>query len=277
MSETIKKEERVRLIASDKKYQTAPVFIAPIYTESTMSFDVNGKVYKGKKVSEGDEAVVVADGTPIRMSDVDSYKFSHLQEFVSGSPVDDFFVELLRGSGMVAKNKQSVNPDYHRFYFENHEDEAIATISKAELTFDALSRVKGLSIEEMEDYCRLLGENVLRLTKKQIEAKLMNVAYNKPKDLLDLFDDKNRKQKMFLRKLIEKGIVRITNGKYTYGTDLIGANEDFAIQYLKDPNNNSMVSQWNQMIKRGSNSEVEATETTTPVVKSETTNKKGDK
>jgi hypothetical protein len=260
MSETIKKDTRVRLVASNKDYQTAPVFIAPKFTESTMEFDVNGVIYKGKKVTEGDEAIVVADGTPIRMSDVDSYKFNHLQEFVIGQPIDDFFIELLRGSGMVAKNKQSINPDYNRFYFENHEDEAIATISKAEMTFDALTRVKGLSIDEMEDYCRLLGENVARLTKKQVEAKLMKIAYDKPKDLIDLFEDKNRKQKMFLRRCIERGVIKLSNGKYMYGTDLIGANEDFAIQYLKDPNNNAIVTQWNSMLKRGS---AESAETVT--------------
>jgi len=266
------KETRVRLVAANKDYQTAPVFLAPKFTEGSMEFDINGKKYKGKKITEGDEAIVIVEGMALRVSDVDSYKFSHLQEFVLGDEADELLLEIARGSGLVAKNKQSINPIFHRFYFEDREDDAKDTISKAELTFDAISRVKGLSAEEMEDYCRLLGENVTRLTKVQIEGKLMKIAYDKPKDLIDVFEDKNRKQKMFLRKLVERGTLRLSNGKYMYGTELVGANEDFAIQYLKDPNNNAMVTQWNQMMKRNTAS-AEVSEITEE--KKVTTEKKG--
>ena len=74
--------EKVRIIAIDKKYQTAPVFAAPLYDEVGKTFTVDGKVYQGKKQDSNDEnSPVVAEGTPIRMTDNDSYRYIHLQNF----------------------------------------------------------------------------------------------------------------------------------------------------------------------------------------------------
>lgn len=241
--------DKVRIVAADKKYQIAPVFACPTYDEVGKTFSVNGTVYQGKKTDPNEEnSTVLAEKTPIRLTDHDSFRFVHLQEFNMESETDKFLLEILRGSGWLAKNKSAVNPIEHRFYLEDKEEEAKMAISKADLVYEAMSKIKAMTMDEMMDYSRLLGKNPKSLTKTQVEASLIEEAQKSPKVIINLTTDKNTAPKIFLRKLVDAKIVTIRNGQYYNGQEMIGINEDYAIQYLKDDVNNKVVTQWNQMI-----------------------------
>ena len=38
------------------------------------------------------------------------------------------------------------------------------------------------------------------------------------------------------------------------GNELVGANEDFAIEFMRDSSNNQLLTQWSKMLKNGNDS-----------------------
>lgn len=248
----------VRLIGTDQKYHTAPVFLAPRYDEVSRTFTINGKQYKGKEVTENNEKVTIAEGTPIRVTDVDSFRFAHLQSFDMSNEQHRFLLELALGDGMVAASKKEVNNGVHRYYIEDKEREAVDKIGKTQLVFQAMEKIRAMSLEEMQDYGRLFGIHTKDQSRSQLEAALYDLSMESPNKILSVSEDRNSKHKIFLRKAIQHGIVRVVNGKYMNGTELVGANEDYAIEFLRDPQNSALVTQWNKMMK-GEKANVEKT------------------
>ena len=165
------------------------------------------------------------------------------------SDVDRFLLSLAKDSEYVAESKSKVNPTQHRYYIENKEEEAEVLISKSELIFDAMGKIKAMSLDEMIDFARLVEVYTKGLSKKQVEAGLLKVATDTPKKVIDTFNDANRKVRTFLKKLVASQVIKVLNGKYTYGNELIGINEDYAIEFLKDTANNALITQWNSMLK----------------------------
>lgn len=240
----------VRLIGISDKYHVAPAYITPKFDEITREFIVGGKRYKGKTHSTEDNAPIIAEGTPVRVSDVDSYRIAHLQNFDPSNEVEMFLLQIAKDSGFVAENKAAINPAVHRYYIENKEEEAMVVVSKADRTYEAMGKIKSMSLEEMIDFGRLVGIYTKNMSKTLAESALVKMAQDKPDFILSSYNDKNKKVRTFLKKLVSAHIIRIQNGKYVYGNDLIGVNEDFTIEYLKDTTNNALISQWNSMLNK---------------------------
>ncbi|MEO7397227.1 MAG: hypothetical protein ABIW84_01550 [Ilumatobacteraceae bacterium] len=242
----------VRLIGISNKFHTAPVFVCPKFDSVMGTFTVGDKVYKGKRVSdEGVEPVIYsAIDTPINVTNVDSFRLQHLQMFDPSNPSEMFILEMAKGSGFVAASKKDANPGSdHRYYIENKEDEAIQTISKASKIRKALDHISTLSAEKMEDVCRLIGLHVKGMSKTQSQAALEQRAMDKPDDILDVFTDKDKEVKIFLKKLVDKNVITISDRKYYHGKELLGIGEDYAVEFLKDSNNRELVGQLNKLLK----------------------------
>ena len=240
-----------RLVAIDKRYHEAPVFIAPKEDPSTRQVID----YKSRLTPELQERVTITlepkrdrDDNVIDELTVRAY---HLQVFDLDNPNDALLFEVIKDDPMVAHDKNGINPDRHRFYIEDKEKEATATISKSKLKGKAFATIASLSMEEMMNYSRILGKYTTNLSGTQIESVLYEIAEEKPQQILDVSNDKDLKHKIFLKKLLENHVIYLDNGKYMNGKDLIGINEDYAIQWLKDPLNSSIVTQWHKMMKSG--------------------------
>lgn len=244
----------VRLIGTDQKYHTSPVYITPKFEEVTKTFIINGKSYKGRNIEENGQKLVISESTPVRLSDFESFRFAHLQSFNMESEEQRFLLEIALSDEMVAPNKEAVNPGIHRYYVEDKEKEASSKVSKNQRIFAAMEKLRNMSLEEMQDYGRLLQIYTKDMSRTQLEASLYDLAMNKPNDILDVSEDRNAKHKIFLRKLIQAGILRIVNGKYMNGNELVGANEDFAIEFMRDSSNNQLLTQWSKMLKNGNDS-----------------------
>jgi DNA primase catalytic subunit len=150
---------------------------------------------------------------------------------------------------VVASSKDKIKPGIHRFYIEDKEAEAKADITKVELEYEAMTKVKSLSMEEMVDFGRICGLRVKDLSKSVIEAELLRKAQKEPNLVLSLYKDPQRKHKVFLRKLIDKDIVKIENGMYKYGDEILGSNETAAIDFLKDSGNSKLITEFSKMIQ----------------------------
>jgi len=239
-----------RLVAIDKKFHEAPVFIIPKEDSRTK------KVidYKGRLSEELQENVTVSlEPTRDRddkIIDEVSIRVQHLQVFDLSNPNDALFFEVVKDDQMIAPSKDAINPIKHRYYIEDKEKEAVVTISKSKLKKKAFDVIASLSTEQQENYAKILGKYVRGLSGTQIESALYAVADDKPQTILDVDNDKDLKYKIFLRRCVEKTFIHMDNGKYMNGKDLIGINEDYAIQWLKDPRNNPIVSQWGTALEK---------------------------
>lgn len=241
-----------RLVAIDKKYHEAPVFIIPKENPQTRQINdyigrlpesMRDKVTISLKPKEDKDGNVV-DELVVRVQ--------HLMAFDLNIANEALLFEIVKEDDMIAASKSQVNPDYHRFYIEDKEREATATISKSKLKGKAFEVISGLSLEQMENYARVLGKFVPGLSQTQIESALYEVAEEKPQLILDVDNDKDLKHKIFLRRLLDRQILHMDNGKYMNGKDLVGINEDYAIHWLKDPMNSSLITQWGTMLNGGS-------------------------
>lgn len=237
-----------RLVAIDKKYHEAPVFIIPKEDPQTRQVkDYVSRLPQAlaekvtiKLVPKEDKDGTIVDELVVRVQ--------HLMTFDLSVPNEALLFEVVKEDDMIAASKSEVNPDYHRYYIEDKEREAAATISKSKLKSKAFAIISGLSLEQMENYARVLGRYSPGLSQSQIESALYEQAEEKPQTVIDVENDKDLKHKIFLRKLVDRYILHMDNGKYMNGKDLVGINEDYAIHWLKDPMNSSLITQWARML-----------------------------
>lgn len=238
-----------RLVAVDKKYHQAPVFIAPkedTKTRKPINYLERLPEALRKDVSISLEPKRDRDDNII---DEMTVRIAHLQIFDLNNANDALLFEVVKDDSMVASSKAVVNTSIHRYYIEDKEKEATATIGKAKLKRKAYDVVDGLSTSEMENYAKILGKFLQGLSAGQIEAALYDEVEKDPQRILDVNNDKDLKYKIFLTRCVEKYYIHMDNGKYMNGKDLIGVNEDYAIQWLKDPRNSPIVSQWGAMLE----------------------------
>ena len=239
-----------RLVAIDKKFHEAPVFIVPKEDSKTKKV-IDYKSRLPEKLREG--VTITFEPTRDRddkIIDEMSIRVQHLQVFDLTDPNDALFFEVIKSDPMIAGSKSEINPIKHRYYIEDKEKEAVVTISKSKLKGKAFAVIGSLSTEQQENYCKILGKYVRGLSGTQIESALYALADSKPQSILDVDSDKDLKHKIFLRRCIEKNLIQMGNGKYMNGKDLIGINEDYALEWLKDPRNNPIVSQWGAVLER---------------------------
>lgn len=238
-----------RLVAIDKKYHEAPVYIAPKEDPHTRKpLDYKSRLPESMRdlVTITMDPKLDRDGNVI---DEMSIRVSHLQVFDLNVPNDALIFEVVKDDPMIAPSKNAVNPVVHRYYIEDKEKEAAVTISKAKLRKKAYDIIESLSTEQMENYAKILGKFLVGLSGTQIESALYDIAEEKPQLIIDVNNDKDLKYKIFLKRCIERNYIHMDNGKYMNGKDLVGINEDYAIQWLKDPQNAPIVSQWGAMLE----------------------------
>ncbi len=223
-----------RLIAIDKKYHEAPVYICAKEDPRTKTLvDYEGRL----SANERKELSVKIDGdTQLRVS--------HLMQFDLDNPNDKIYFEIISDDKMVAPSKEEVNPGSHRYYIEDKEYEARVSISKTRLKAQAFKVVALLSLEDMVNYARILGKYASDLSATQVEALLYDKCEDKPKEIIDISTDRDLKYKILLNKLLDNNFITSVNGKYMNGTEVVGISEDFSIQWLKDPKNSAVVTQW---------------------------------
>ena len=223
-----------RLVAIDNKYNTAPVYIAA--KEDPMTKTVRDYSSRLTEDERSRLTVTVDLDTQLRVS--------HLMQFDLNNPNDKLFFEIIKEDLMIAGTKEEVNPGLHRYYIEDKEKEASASIGKTRLKAKAFKIVALLSLDDMVNYARILGKYAKDLSNNQVEALLYDICESKPKNIIEISEDPDLKFKVFLNKLIDKNIVLIVNGKYMNGNEVIGINQDYAIQWVRNPENSVVVNQW---------------------------------
>ena len=105
-----------------------------------------------------------------------------------------------------------------------------------------------LSLEDMINYARILGKYANGLSGTQVEALLYQYCEEEPQKIIDVSEDRDLNYKILLHKLLAYNFIIIKNGKYMNGNEPVGINENYAIQWLKDPKNSVIITQWTKSL-----------------------------
>ena len=236
----------IRIIATDPKFKRAPYFVTPIFDEKTKTYKTGQEWDKDpEKAKKQKEGKFVIDPE-------EQYPLKHGMILNTDVETDSALLNLFKlHDTILAPSKKSVIPGVHFFFIENKEDEAVESVSKAELEYEAMTTIKGLSLSQLQDLARVIGvPQVSKLSKVQVEAALITKAKANPGEFMKSAKDPNSKVKAFLRKLVDKNILRLNAGKYMYQNEIIGLNEQAVIDYLKNKDNANMVSEFDRLLKQ---------------------------
>jgi len=237
-----------RLIATDKKYHEAPVYICAKEDPRTKTL-----VDYESRLSEAE-----IENLHVKLDTDTQLRVSHLMTFDLSNPNDKIHFEVIRDDKLIAESKDKINPSVHRYYIEDKEYEASVAISKTRLKAKAFKVIALLSLEDMINYSRILGKYAKGLSGTQVEALLYEYCENEPQKILDIAEDRDLKYKILLHKLLDNQFILVRNGKYMNGSEPIGINENYCVMWLKDPKNSVIITQWVSMMDGVENPSVAA-------------------
>ena len=229
---------KIKIVASKESFETAPFYVAPRYDSVKKEF-LTGQQHMSKEELEN---------ISLKIDEETSIAISHGQELDTANQTDLQILNLLKYVREVAPDKLSTNPSYHRFYLEDLEGEAKVSISKSKVKFDCYDYVRKLSSKELSDFGRVLGVKVKNMSGTQIEASVFDKIETDPDHVKSCFKDSDMKTKVFVNKLVEKGVVVYKASKYFYGDEMIAINMDYLIEYVKDRTNSPVVNQWAELV-----------------------------
>lgn len=131
-------------------------------------------------------------------------------------------------------DKSKPNADY---VIVNEEIEASINVNKAEEKIKAYTTFSTLTANQKADILRLYPSytRTSDVNPTIIEAKLLAEMEKNFTKFNSLVSDVNRDMKIFLKDLVSAGILTKNRTSFKYGSDIIGHNEEAAIDHLNDP------------------------------------------
>lgn len=169
---------------------------------------------KGRRVEYTDINGDVLDkfvlNHPSLILDISEEQDRKLYEFIKGHPLNGKSYDL---TDMRAQEEQEVED-----LLES--SNAILVASK-------------MGIAETNDFARLVGIS-LDADQDIIKARLIKMANTSPQKFMDMYNHPEKKDIIFLRKAIERGIITRANGAYKHNKVTMGLTEEATIVWLKE-------------------------------------------
>lgn len=141
----------------------------------------------------------------------------------------------------VAKSitEQSSNKDY---VIVDTDKEAELINNKAEIKRKANRLFDSLTAEQKKDVLKLYPGYVKadNVSASIVEARLYEQLELNPAKFVENAEDKKRDSKVFVKDLVDAGILRKNRSAYYYGKDNIGHDEESAITFIDDPENQGL-------------------------------------
>lgn len=243
MKDTIRsrKDGSIKLIAVNPKYRNVPFFATPIW---------DAKRRKYRKGGQEDLNKTELAKCALIISEDEHYPVSH-NEILDLS--DDMQREkaafLCDQDPFIVIGVKNVKPDETLFYIEDRESEAKEFISNADKVLKALQIIEAAPIDDYKDMCLMLGLPSSG-SKTVLTHALQAKAMKEPEKIIKLKEG-NYEEKLFILKLIEKGILtksRKDNRIYD-GENLIARNLDESVLYMKQKENAAVVEIWRKNLE----------------------------
>ena len=122
---------------------------------------------------------------------------------------------------------------YADWYIERPDREAQSYNSKVQLVHNAQAYLFNDSKDNLYIKSRLLGSRMDGLSYDEVLNWLLEQASKKPERIIDLYTGADTRLKIILVTAIDRGVIRNSNGAYTYGNMNIGMTEESVILWMK--------------------------------------------
>lgn len=128
------------------------------------------------------------------------------------------------------------------FYIENLTKDTEDRIAKRHVKSKAFKYLENCPLNKMVDIARLIGTDASTFTRLELEDYLGELAETNPKRLVEAFEDKFMKVKLFLYGLVDKKIVQVDqDGVYRWNQHILGTSEKSALDWLQMTDNRMYV------------------------------------
>lgn len=97
------------------------------------------------------------------------------------------------------------------------------------------------STEEQKSILKLMGINAHHSSQTIVENKLSELVDEKPEDVLEVYNQKDFKMKVFLTDCVRTKALRMKAGQYFFGDVHLGIDAETAIVFLNDPENQEIL------------------------------------
>lgn len=150
----------------------------------------------------------------------------------------------------VAKPGEKVNSAVHMVKIYDEYAEAKERNVKFTHKVKAMSIIAKLSLSEQIEFSKLFGiKSPESLMTDILFNKLVEFAERDPKIFVDTYEDKNRDLRILLVNLERAGIISKKGTAYYFNQEVIGANEDLVLSYLKETKNQPVLIQLKKLLK----------------------------
>lgn len=124
------------------------------------------------------------------------------------------------------------------FYVENLEKDTEERVKKRYVKKQAYFYLDEASQPKKIDVARILGTDATTFTKMDLEDYLYEIAEANPKRIIEAFEDKLIKVKLFLFGLLDKRIILVDqDGVYRWNNHILGTSEKSALDWLQMADN----------------------------------------
>lgn len=160
------------------------------------------------------------------------------------SALDKLRYCFLRVCSKVAQNAvEAMENPLYEYVLTSEEAENKTDSEKFLIKKNAYKKLESLNLETQMDFLLVYKQNKYKVTKTStvdfIAAAMGKVLEEDPKGFLDLIEDVNFKDYVFLRKCLAAGILRQSGPSFvTLGGDVLGNSMDQAVYNLRTPEYN---------------------------------------
>lgn len=162
--------------------------------------------------------------------------------FTIASPLDELKYKVILEHNFIANNElELVKNPMAQFYIEDIEAKAKLQEKGIKRKFEAMKILMDLTIEEKRGFLKLYGvRGVDNVSETVVNANLYGEVEKDPDRFIDYAQDPDLKIKIMIENLLEQGMLKKKGAYYTYENETIGSSLDAAVEFFKDPKNQSV-------------------------------------
>jgi len=158
------------------------------------------------------------------------------EKFDMAIPENQLKVAFLKAQPQVADGVKNIRAKSEYVLF-TREEEAANSNKEKKVKRKAYSLFEKLTLEDMANILELTGIKASNLSRDVIEDKLSDYVEEYPNKFVAIVEDPTRKNKTFIRKCLDKGILEMEGGTVMFNEVVLGYDINSAAAKLFDSNN----------------------------------------
>lgn len=243
----------VEILAIKESYKRGHTTVVPYFDDNLQRFDLprydpedlssepERLIIEGKRREDKRDGVFyTATVDDVELNSHKAFRLDHGMKLDRNNKRDKLMLDIFFASGWIARNFSSVNPAIHRYYLSDEQADARLTTKRADAVLIALQMVGKMTAKDKLDYCFLENANAKHFSSEQIDAFVKEKALSDPYSMIKQLNNGMWRMRAFLHMAEIWGVVKKSGEAFKFGDEIIGLDEEIAINFLASPRGESM-------------------------------------